>query len=318
MPALAPPPGRELFRFATISDLHIGDTSFGYLGTIRERPAPADPFPVRAARGAIDELAAWARRCWCSRATSPSTPARPSGTRSRRSSSASTARCSGCPATTTRPTSPRAATATTVRPPTSSTPAHGLRRAGIDTELVQVADVDGLRIVLGDTNRSGHKSGQVAHIASDLLDAVADADRPVLVGLHHQLMTAMVPTYLPVGIRRSEAAPFLDALAQVRPDTLVTSGHTHRHRRRRYGPLTLTEVGSTKDYPGTWAGYVVHEGGIRQVVDAHRRPGRDGVDRTHRRGGARRVAALVPRSPRRPLLLASPGRRRDDPGRRPR
>ena len=28
----------------------------------------------------------------------------------------------------------------------------------------------------------------------------------------------------------------------------------------------MTEVGSTKDYPGTWTGYVVHEGGIRQLV----------------------------------------------------
>jgi hypothetical protein len=47
---------------------------------------------------------------------------------------------------------------------------------------------------------------------------------------------------------------------------VITSGHTHRHRARRRGPLLLTEVGSPKDYPGTWAGYVVHEGGIRQVV----------------------------------------------------
>ncbi len=28
----------------------------------------------------------------------------------------------------------------------------------------------------------------------------------------------------------------------------------------------ITEVGSPKDYPGVWAGYAVHEGGIRQVV----------------------------------------------------
>jgi hypothetical protein len=47
---------------------------------------------------------------------------------------------------------------------------------------------------------------------------------------------------------------------------MISSGHTHRHRRRHVGPLVLTEVGSPKDYPGTWAGYVVHEGGIRQVV----------------------------------------------------
>ena len=52
----------------------------------------------------------------------------------------------------------------------------------------------------------------------------------------------------------------------------VTSGHTHRHRRRRHGPAVITEVGSPKDFPGTWAGYVVHEGGIRQVVRRIARP----------------------------------------------
>ena len=52
----------------------------------------------------------------------------------------------------------------------------------------------------------------------------------------------------------------------------VTSGHTHRHRRRRHGTAVITEVGSPKDFPGTWAGYVVHEGGIRQVVRRIARP----------------------------------------------
>ena len=47
---------------------------------------------------------------------------------------------------------------------------------------------------------------------------------------------------------------------------MVTSGHTHRHRARRHGPLLVTEVGSPKDYPGTWAGYLVYEGGIVQTV----------------------------------------------------
>ncbi len=28
----------------------------------------------------------------------------------------------------------------------------------------------------------------------------------------------------------------------------------------------MTQVGSTHDYPGTWAGYVAHDGGLRQVV----------------------------------------------------
>ena len=47
---------------------------------------------------------------------------------------------------------------------------------------------------------------------------------------------------------------------------LGTSGHTHRHRRHQIDGVPWTETGSPKDYPGTWTGYVVHEGGIRQIV----------------------------------------------------
>ena len=71
---------------------------------------------------------------------------------------------------------------------------------------------------------------------------------------------------MPVGVPPAEARQFLDALAAANPHTLVSSGHTHRHRRRHHGPVTITEVGSTKDFPGTWAGYDVHEGGIVQTV----------------------------------------------------
>ena len=52
----------------------------------------------------------------------------------------------------------------------------------------------------------------------------------------------------------------------------MTAGHSHRHRRRTHRSVTITEVGSPKDYPGTWAGYVVHEGGVRQVVRRVDRP----------------------------------------------
>jgi hypothetical protein len=53
---------------------------------------------------------------------------------------------------------------------------------------------------------------------------------------------------------------------------MVTSGHTHRHRRWSRAGVTVTQVGATKDYPGVWAGYVVHEGAIRQIVRRTARP----------------------------------------------
>ena len=46
----------------------------------------------------------------------------------------------------------------------------------------------------------------------------------------------------------------------------ITSGHTHRHRRWAHAGVTTTQVGSISDHPGVWAGYVVHESGMRQVV----------------------------------------------------
>jgi hypothetical protein len=56
------------------------------------------------------------------------------------------------------------------------------------------------------------------------------------------------------------------ALRRANPAVVVTSGHSHRHRLRLIEGVPHVEVGSVKDYPGVWAGYVVHEGGIRQVV----------------------------------------------------
>jgi hypothetical protein len=58
----------------------------------------------------------------------------------------------------------------------------------------------------------------------------------------------------------------MDALDRVAPRSLIACGHTHRHHRRHYKSLLITEIGATKDYPGVWAGYVVYEGGITQTV----------------------------------------------------
>ena len=85
-----------------------------------------------------------------------------------------------------------------------------------------------------------------------------------------------------------------------------------RHRRPqpppprpRHGRLVMTEVGSPKDHPGTWAGYAVHE--TRHRADGARGISRsrgDPLDRAHRWRGPRAVAAVVARHARRPLLHA--------------
>ena len=90
--------------------------------------------------------------------------------------------------------------------------------------------------------------------------------RPTPLVLHHQLMTTPFPYYLPPGVYGPAANRLLDRIAATNPATMVTTGHTHRHRRRRHGPVMITEVGSTKDHPGTWGGYLAYEGGIVQTV----------------------------------------------------
>jgi hypothetical protein len=97
-------------------------------------------------------------------------------------------------------------------------------------------------------------------------DAVGDADGPAMILTHHPPMPLAVPWFWPPGVPSPEANRFLDRVAHANPRVWLTAGHTHRHRRHQRGTIVITEVGSTHDYPGTWAGYVVHEGGVRQVV----------------------------------------------------
>ena len=140
---------------------------------------------------------------------------------------------------------------------------------------VQVVDRPGHRLVLVDSTTGGHNHGRIEGVADLVLDAVADTapDSVALVFLHHQLQQYPVREVWPVGVGRLESARFLERLAATGTRTLVSSGHTHRHRRWTHRGVVATQVGSTKDYPGVWAGYVVTEGGVRQVV--HRVADRD-------------------------------------------
>ena len=127
-------------------------------------------------------------------------------------------------------------------------------------------DLPGIRVVVGNTVIPGRGHGSVAATADHMAELVAGARGPWLLGIHHQLQPHRWPTHYPAGVAAPESTTFLDRLAGLNPAGLVTSGHTHRNRARRHGPLVATEVGSTRDWPGVWAGYAVHEGGIRQVV----------------------------------------------------
>jgi hypothetical protein len=132
---------------------------------------------------------------------------------------------------------------------------------------VRFVDHPGIRLVLVDSTIPGnHHRGTLEPIADAAVEAVGDAPGPAMVVMHLNLRAFVIPHFWPPGVSPREGRPFLDRLAAANPRVLVTSGHTHRHRRKDHRTVVTTEVGSPKDYPGTWGGYVVHEGGIRQVV----------------------------------------------------
>jgi predicted phosphodiesterase len=256
---LTPPPGEELGRFATISDLHLGDISFGFRQTMVERPVPDEAHPVRAARAAIEALTRWGAETLVVKGDL---------TRNGRAKdwNAVGRLLDECKVP--------------VRLVPGNHDYYGSRgepepfgAMGVlghaMTRDLDTLDIPGLRLVLVNSVASGKRSGQLHDRRDALVGAIRDAaadGQPAFVALHHYAQRLPFPTFLPPGISSLDANPILADIAAAQPATMISSGHTHRHRRRHVGPLVLTEVGATKDFPGTWAGYVVHEGGIRQVV----------------------------------------------------
>jgi hypothetical protein len=255
---LAPPPGARLGCFATVSDLHVGERGFGTLPRFRERPdvTMADAYPARCGRAAVAEAAAWGADrliakgdlTWSGRAAQWEVAGRVLAS-------------SPVPVHATlgnHDVVPRAANGRDV-----------LERHGVDVLRggPGVMDRPGLRIVIAHSAEQGHRAGGLHGDQQEaVLAAVADAPGAAFVTMHHHVDPLPFQSRYPRGIPRAEGQPFLRALAAANPATFLTFGHTHRHRRKLQAGMPATEVGSTKDHPGVWAGYVVHEGGIRQVV----------------------------------------------------
>ncbi|HLH46368.1 MAG TPA: metallophosphoesterase, partial [Acidimicrobiales bacterium] len=261
---LRPPPGEELFRFATLSDLHLGERRFGFLGLIEEVRRPSEglpPYPVRAAEAALQEAAAWG---------------------------ATTVVLKGDLTSSGRPDQFRLLASLLDRVPMGALAQlgnHDARRPPVDLAAALpgvpaatggrplVVDRPGVRLVLADSpspsDRRGHVDGAQAAL---IADAVSTAPTPSIVTLHHPPQRWPVPLSYPPGLVAVDRRRLLAALARARPAPVLLAGHTHRNRTYRVGPLLVAEVGSTKDYPGGWAGYVVHEGGLRQVVRRTARP----------------------------------------------
>lgn len=253
---LAPPPGPELHRFATISDLHLGSDHFGASKHMTDRSQHPDPFALRSASDAIDAAVAWGAEHIIIKGDAAhhgrSEDFDLLGRLVDRHATVSFALLPGNHDTDQRSIPlPRAV---------------GERALRYEPHVSHL-DRPGVRIVLGNTTIPGEGPGTLATVGDDLLTAAAEADGPgVFVAVHQQLQTSDPNRYWPPGIPSNQSDTFLDQLDQRRPGAVVTSGHTHRNRSRHHGSVLVTEVAATHHWPGVWAGYVVHEGGIRQVV----------------------------------------------------
>lgn len=250
---LAPPPGEEIYRIATLNDLHIGSEHFGVLRTMHHGDPDPHPVPERAVAAALAETTQWGGAHLLIKGDAVHQSHQPAWDSLARLLDADERRVDLIPGN--HETGPKS----TVDPP-ERVAGHPLHREPFRRDL------PGLSVVLLDTTVAGRGQGRIAHVHRAAIELAASAPHPVLVATHHHFMTTERARHLPVGIARSQADVFLDELHQVRPRSFVTSGHTHRCRSRHHQSLRLTEISSTVDHPGVWAGYVVHEGGMRQVV----------------------------------------------------
>lgn len=270
-----PPPGAELARIATMSDLHIGETTFGYLHTIGEAVGtPAgESHSIRAAQAGIAEALAWGAQRLVLK-----------GDVVDQSHPGNWQEVEKLLADVPVPIHLISGNHEVKRRRTIEAGDALVDSVAAYTHRVDAIDLGGATLVLANSTEPDHERGRLAYVRDELLDALRGASGGALVTLHHHLRHGLHPSGWPVGVPAAEATEVLDEIVRVHPATMLTSGHVHRNRIRRHGPLTLTCVGSVKDYPGVWAGYVFHEGGIRQVV---RRVGEPSILRwTDRTGDA--------------------------------
>jgi len=264
---LLPPPGPPLFRFATISDLHLGRGDRHYRGPFAHRGVDAPPegipvddagVPARQlinARAAVDQALAWGAEHLIVKGdvTEETTV----GTWDQAASL-----LGDLPV----PVSLLAGNHDTggLR---EFDPFVGAAERGLDlTRGVEHVDVPGLRIVLVDSTRPGSGWGSVARHADAAATLAAEADGGVFVATHHHPQRFRIPLFWPHGLPGPDARRFAATVVAANPNVLASSGHTHRNRRRRVAGMPWTEVAATNHFPAVWAGYEVHEGGIRQVV----------------------------------------------------
>jgi hypothetical protein len=132
--------------------------------------------------------------------------------------------------------------------------------------------LDGLTLAVLDTVVPGRVGGALGANQVGWLDDVAAATSdPVLVLGHHPAHHADVD----YGLVPDDFVGLLGVVRRRENVVGYLAGHTHANhvaRDPRGRNVPLAEVACTKDYPGAWAEYRVHEGGYTQVMRRVARP----------------------------------------------
>ncbi len=137
------------------------------------------------------------------------------------------------------------------------------------TRSTEAVELPGMSLILLDSTVPGTSWGSLDRSADEVADLASHARRSgrgVAVMSHHHAQRFSIPMFWPHGVPGPNAKRFVSTLAKADPEALVSSGHTHRCRHHRVGAVAWSEVAATSQFPGVWAGYVVHEGGLRQTV----------------------------------------------------
>ena len=130
-------------------------------------------------------------------------------------------------------------------------------------------ELPGIAVGLLDTARPHMATGRIDDHQFEWLDAqLAACTTPVILMGHHQQWVEGPRSDTYFGLHPDCSDQLSDMCARHANVLAYTAGHTHRHRVRTMprAHIPTIEIGCVKDFPGTWAEYRVHEGGVMQVV----------------------------------------------------
>jgi 3',5'-cyclic-AMP phosphodiesterase len=242
-------------KVATISDLHVGESGFAFLPRRVSSADPARGHPLTCLRAAIAEINAWGPDLVVAKGDLAHRPNQVLYDLLAEAFAELNAPLVLMPGNHDGGNRQGIPIAEALRP-------HGL----VPVATTDFRDLPGARVIALNSVKPGLGSGWLDEgVVGEVLE-LARTDRPLLVFAHHQLMRRSLAYYWPPGVPSEAARPFLDRLTEANRSALVSSGHTHRHRRWNRGPIVVTEVGSTKDHPGTWAAYEVYDDAVAQTV----------------------------------------------------